>query len=124
MDESIKKYIKEVEKLYASCKEKRLGRLSIEWGKPSARLNRELRKMTRAFDNDDPKRMPYVYAFVYWTKRSELLELHSKSRIHNRTKKVRLSRECRTLRKVINGEIQWDDPITDDPVVRVWLNKK
>lgn len=91
---NVEQYIQKVDALYAECKEKNMSRGSVEWGKPSAKLNRELRTNLKSQIIPETEKNKWRYAFTYWTTKSQLLELYYKSKMFGGSKKKRLSREA------------------------------
>jgi hypothetical protein len=107
-------YVNEIDALFIKCRAKKLGRMSLEWGEPSAEMNREIRQR---IEDKDPESVKLKYIYVYWVLRSGLLELFARSKggLLFKGKITRQSRECKKIRKVI-FEITKENPlgITDE----------
>ena len=96
---NVEQYIQKVDALYAECKEKNMSRGSVEWGKPSRKINILLREALKDELSPENEKTQWRYAFFYWTFKSQMLELHHKSKLFGATKKKRLAREAFKMRR-------------------------
>ena len=94
-------FLKEIDEKYLSCKEKGLSRFSDEWGLWSREINLKL----RGFIKNSPDPEPYKYVFIYWTVRSQLLQIfHRKLEKLQKEKIEDLEEQILELRRLISGE--------------------
>lgn len=98
-------YMEITEQKYQECKIKRVSRFSPEWGVWSREMNLTTKKETG---------VAYKYLFVYWILKSELLELHFKSKYGKQGKKKKLSNEAKDIRKII--ELGEGPDLVDDDI--------
>jgi len=102
--QEIRGYMSLIDRKYAEAKAKRISRLDMEWGKWSTKMNRETKAKIET--GTHPQKDLLKYIFNYWVNRSQLLELHHKSRFLKRAHKVRLAREGRKIKRLIlSGDI-------------------
>jgi hypothetical protein len=87
-----------IDQKFSEGKKKGLSRLSIEWGIWSRKMNLYVRKK---IDENGPNSTLFGYVMIYWTIKSQLLELNFRSRIGKLGKKNRLKNEAVYLKKVI-----------------------
>jgi len=100
--QELKDYIDLIDEKYQEAKQQKLSRLSVEWGTWS----REMNLKTKNYKN-----LGFKYLFIYWVMKSQLLELHFKTRF-KQSKKKQLAREAKNYRKIIlsgNADIIDDD---------------
>lgn len=96
-------YIELIDRKYLEAKKKKLSRMSVEWGKWSREMNLELRQ--RIESRSDPEELRLKHVVVYWTLRSQLLELHYSKPNFGLVKKKKLSKECRQMKEtILNSE--------------------
>jgi hypothetical protein len=95
---NVEQYIRQIDDLYNELKPRRTSRVSVEWGKPSRQINILLREKLRDELISENEKIQWLYAFVYWTIKSQMLELHHKSKLFGATKKKRLAREAFKIR--------------------------
>ena len=94
-----------IDKKYRDAKSKRISRMSVEWGRWSREMNLGLRK--RIESKKDPEELALKYVIIYWTIRSQMLELHYKSRFFGRVKIQRLAKEAADIKEIIlTGELK------------------
>lgn len=96
-------YVEDIDGQFFVCRSKKLSRMSVEWGKFSVDMNREIKER---IENDDPEKMTLKYVFIYWTTVSQLLELYYTKRggLFGKGKIRRKSNECKELKNIIlNG---------------------
>lgn len=91
-------YVLLIDSQYSKAKAAGLSRIDVKWGKWSRQMNLELRERIEAHDPEEPKLKLIV---VYWTMRSQLLELHAKKSVFGASKKKRLAREIKQMRTLI-----------------------
>ncbi len=84
---------------YRFAKRGRFSRFSIIWGTWSREMNLDLRK--RIESKKDPEELALKYVIIYWTIRSQMLELHYKSRFFGKTKIKRLAKEAKDIKELI-----------------------
>jgi len=94
----IKKYLGLIDQKYFEAKKARISRFSVEWGIWSREMNLETQKL---ITSKHPKSLELKYVFIYWVNRSQLLELHYKSKILKSGLKKKLEKECADLKKNI-----------------------
>ena len=95
---NVEQYIQQIDDLYNELKLHRISRMSVEWGKPSRQINILLREKLRDESIPENEKTQWRYAFVYWTIKSQMLELHHKSKLFGTTKKKRLARKAFKIR--------------------------
>lgn len=98
-------YIKTVDEAYLDCKQKRLSRFSGEWDAFSREINK---KRLQAVKNTNGKKLESLFnqCLSYWFNRSELLDLHTKSKLIGLGKKKKLAKEGKKIREnILNGII-------------------
>ncbi len=99
----IKGYLDLINKNYLAAKKSRTSRFSIEWGKWSREMNIETREL---IESKNPQALELKYVFIYWTIKSQLLELYHKGKILKLGTKKRLEKEARVLKKdILSGEL-------------------
>lgn len=100
-------YTNEIDGNFLRCKAKRLSRLSVEWGKFSADMNKEIRER---IENNDPDSLMLKYVFIYWVVRSQHLQLLYEKRggLLGKGKIRRKDNECREIRNIIKNGIEAD----------------
>ncbi len=95
---------------YRDAKKRKVSRFSVEWGMWSRLMNLELRK--RIESKKDPEELALKYVIIYWTIRSQMLELYYKSKFFGRPKIKRLAKEAADIKELIlTGElsdISWE----------------
>lgn len=84
---------------YWDAKKRRISRMSEEWGKWSAKMNRELRK--RIESGKDEEELELKYIVIYWTIRSQMLELSYKNKFFGGNKIKKLGKEASDIKKLI-----------------------
>ena len=97
LNEEIIDYLELIDNQYSKAKDKGLSRMSVEWGIWSTKMNREILKKIK--DN----RVYYCWhgVYDYWVVKSQLLELHYKSRFFKLITKSRLNKECEKIKELI-----------------------
>ena len=99
-------YVNLIDTKYAEAKLAKTSRFDVEWGKWS----REMNIATKGKSS-----LAYRYLFIYWIVKSQLLELHFKTRFKQANKK-RLAREANQIKKyILNGDAP---DISDDELKR------
>ena len=115
--QEIKDYVDLIDTKYRSAKEKKLSRMSIEWGKWSRKMNLQIRQKLK--EGGHPQDVLYRYIFIYWVNRSQLLELHFKHKYKQGLKK-QTAREGKHIKQIIlSGDAP--DAISDDDMVSALL---
>ena len=104
MHDSVSEVIKNIDKNYKLCKNKKLSRFSNDWDTWSTKVNKELRKQIEA---GHPLKAHLQYIFMYWVNRSQLLELHHRNPKprKNRIRKIKLSREGVLIRSILKSNV-------------------
>ena len=99
---------KEIDREFEYAKDKGLSRMDMKWGMWSAQMNRELRIYT---EKESPKQVLYKYVFVYWTLKSQLLELYFKYKhgLFGGVKKKRKRKEIEEVLKILDLKTQGKD---------------
>lgn len=99
----IKGYLDLIDKNYLAAKKNRTSRFSVEWGKWSREMNIKTREL---IESKDPQALELKYIFIYWTIKSQLLELYHKSKILKLGAKKKLEKEARILKRdIMSGEL-------------------
>ena len=88
-------YLDEIDAVFLRLKRDRMSRFSVEWGQFSRAINLEIRKRIESKDSESARLRS---VFVYWSIKSQILELNFKSRVLGFGKKKRLSRQADELR--------------------------
>jgi len=91
-------YLDLIDNQYTKAKDKRLSRMSVEWGIWSTKMNREIRKKIK---DQHPLKLKLLAIHEYWQVKSKLLELHYKSRFFKLITKSRLNKECEKIKELI-----------------------
>lgn len=99
MSKSPEEYVEYIDEQYLIAKKKKLSRLSVEWGKWSREMNLELRG--RIESREDPEELRLKYVIVYWTLKSQLLELHHSKPHSGRAKKKKVAKEAKQIKTLI-----------------------
>ena len=84
---------------YMSAKLRKVSRFSVEWGAWSREMNLGLRK--RIESKKDPEELALKYIIIYWTIRSQMLELFYKRKFFGKVKKERLAKEAADIKELI-----------------------
>ncbi len=98
------RFVDYIDQQYESAKKRKQSRMSISWGFWSRNMNLVLRKKIEQGERTDPETTKFKYVFSYWIGRSQLLELHFKSKLFSKVKKKALTEELRQLKLVIEGK--------------------
>ena len=94
-----KDYLDLIDEKYQDAKKRRISRMSEEWGKWSVKMNRELRK--RIESKKEKEELELKYVIIYWTIRSQMVELFHKSKFHGKNKIKKLAREASDIKEII-----------------------
>ncbi len=94
-----KQYVELIDNKYYEAKRARISRFSVEWGKWSRDTNLDIRK--RIESKKDPEDVLIKQVIIYWTIRSQLLELFHKSKVGSLGKKRKLGKEAGFIKKII-----------------------
>ena len=98
-------YIKKIDEVYLECKQKRLSRFSDEWDSFSRAINRERLKVIKNTNGRKTESL-FNQCLSYWFNRSELLDLHTKSKLIGLGKKKKLAKEGKKIREdILNGVV-------------------
>ncbi|KKN05868.1 hypothetical protein LCGC14_1082970 [marine sediment metagenome] len=97
------RFVEYIDQQYFNAKKRKLSRMSITWGSWSRNMNLVLRKKTEDGNQTDPETTKFKYVFNYWVARSQLLELHFKSKMFGGAKKKNLTEELREIKSIIDG---------------------
>ena len=101
---------------YHEAKRLNLSRFDLWWGEWSALMNRSLRGRIKGNPND----LRLKYLFVYWSLRSQLLELHYKHKLFRRKEKRDIVDELKTIREMImSGEGM--EPLSENDLIMLCL---
>lgn len=90
-------YVDLIDGWYSYAKRQKYSRMSVEWGQWSAQMNRGIRQKLK---EEHRESVLLRYVFTYWINRSQLLELHYKTKFKG-SKKKQLAREGKRLKQVI-----------------------
>lgn len=121
--EEIRDYMRLIDSKYAEAKAKRISRLDPEWGKWSTEMNRETKAKTET--GKHPQEVLLKYVYIYWVNRSQLLELHHKSKWRKKALKTKLAREGRKIKKIIlSGDIPAVPAFVRSNIILNSLSKK
>lgn len=88
-----------IDEKYFCAKKKRISRLSVEWGKWSVEMNKELRE--RIESGKDSEELELKYVIIYWTLRSKMLELYHRSKFIGKNKIKKLGKQAQDIKKMI-----------------------
>jgi len=107
LNEEIIDYLELIDNQYSKAKDKGLSRMSVEWGIWSTKMNREILKKIKDKHplKEELHRVYYCWhgVYDYWVVKSQLLELHYKSRFFKLITKSRLNKECEKIKELILG---------------------
>ena len=109
-------YLELIDVKYSEAKAKRQSRFNVEWGKWSVTMNRVLRRLTEGKNKNDTEIMKLRYVFIYWSLKSELLELHYKYKLFRKKRKKELVENAKDIKEIIltgNGL----QPLSQDEVI-------
>jgi len=101
-------YVDLIDRKFREAIERKLSRLSVEWGRWSREMNIELRKRIEQ-QPEFPQLVLYKYVFIYWVTRSKLLEVFFKypAKLARMGLKKRLRKELSDIRKtILSGEME------------------
>lgn len=101
-----------IDKKYVEAKKTGTSRFSVEWGRWSKEMNVEMRKKDGIL---------FKYVFIYWTLRSQLLEVFFKSpsKLLRVSKKRRLQKEIADIKEIILSGNAPDGELTDKDLLRI-----
>ena len=100
-----KEFLDFIDKKYWDAKKRRISRMSGEWGKWSREMNLELRK--RIESGKDEEELELKYIVIYWTIRSQMLELFYENRFFGKNKIKKLGKEASDIKKLIlTGDLE------------------
>jgi len=93
-------YVEIIDEQYNTCKKRGLSRMSLEWGRFSAEMNREIRSR---IESEDTESLSLRYVFTYWVTISQLLELNFKydKRLYGKGKIRKKYKELLELKNII-----------------------
>lgn len=96
-----RQFVELIDEFYHNAKLEKLSRFSIKWGRWSTKMNVELRQ--RIETKRDPEELKLKHVFIYWTLKSQLLELYYRypSRAFKAGQKRRLLKEAADNRAII-----------------------
>lgn len=114
-------YLKEIGEMFISSKKKGLSRFDMEWGSWSVKMNTELRERIEKGDPKNKETTALKYILIYWTLKSQILELYFKSKILGRGKIKRLAKEAKKIKGMILEE-GYLKPIKYEDVAKGLLN--
>lgn len=98
-------YINKIDAEYSDCKLSRLSMFSDEWDIFSRKINAERSEVIKSLDDEKTESL-LNQCLSYWFNRSELLELHSKSKIFGNSKRKKLAKEGKKIKKdILNGKV-------------------
>jgi len=103
-----------IDKKYIDAKEAKISRFSVEWGRWSREMNVEMRKKDGIL---------FKYVFIYWTLRSQLLEVFFKSpsKLVRLGKKRQLRKEIADIKEIILSGNVPEGELTDKELQRILL---
>lgn len=113
---TVRDYVDLIDKKYRAAKEEGISRFSVEWGRWSREMNVETRKKEGVL---------FKYVFIYWTLKSQLLEVFYKSpsKLLRQGKKRRLQEEISDIKKIILSGKAPDGDLTDKDLQKILLKK-
>lgn len=94
----IEEYIDLIDNKYKEAKKARLSRFDIKWGLWSREMNI---KIKNHIDENHPKSLELRLVFIYWTIKSQLLELYHKNKLGSIGLKKKFEKEAREHKKTI-----------------------
>lgn len=92
-------FVRFIDQNFNQAKKEGLSRFSAEWGLWSRKMNLAIRE--RIESGNDPQEVKLKQVFIYWTQKSEMLELHLEKRLLNGGKIKRLKKDIERCRKLI-----------------------
>ena len=101
MPETPMEFVDMIKAFYGKARKAKLSRFDLRWGKWSRIMNTELRSK---IENDHPNSESFKYVIIYWTLKSEILELHYKYPYYKQSKKRKLEKEAIQIRKFIEED--------------------
>ncbi len=93
-------YVELIDSQYSLSREAKLSRYDIAWGMWSRKMNLEIKARLIEVDGKSDEASFLKNVFVYWIIRSQLLELHFKSRFRA-GKKRKLAEEAADIKEII-----------------------
>ena len=99
--QDIVQYLDGIDAKFLEAKRGRWTRFGPSWGEWSRNMNLEIREKLESGDHPQPLLLKMI--LPYWLMRSQLLELHHKSRLYGSAKKQRLLVQIREMREDILG---------------------
>jgi len=110
--QEIRDLVDPIDKKYTEAKEAKVSRFSVEWGKWSREMNVEMRKKDGIL---------FKYVFIYWTLKSQLLELFFKfpSNSLKLGLKKRVWSEIEDIKKIILSGNVPEGELTDKDLLRI-----
>lgn len=103
--QDVRDHVDLIDKQYREAKRDKLSRFSVEWGRWSREMNLELHRKIQAAS---PQQILYKYVFIYWTLKSQLLEVWFKFpwRSLKMNLKKRLGKQILDTKKMIlSGDV-------------------
>lgn len=106
-----------IDQKFLAGKQKGLSRFSIEWGLWSRQMNLYIQEKIK---ENGPKVILFKYAMYYWTVKSQMLELHFRSKVGKLGKKNKLKNEAIQIKKtVLNPSGSLQDISADELAMRI-----
>jgi hypothetical protein len=97
-NESPQQLIDLIDRKFNEAKQKNISRFSVEWGLWSRQMNLFIREK---IDGNHPKHVLFKYVIMYWTIKSQMLELYHLSRIRKLGKKNKLKKEANAIKELV-----------------------
>lgn len=98
-------YINSVDEMYLECKAKKLSRFSDDWDTFSRKINKERLEIVKSSNSEKDVQL-FNQCLSYWFNRSELLELHTKNKLLSHSKRKKLAKEGKKIRKdILDGKV-------------------
>jgi len=96
-----KEFVELIREFYDDARKIPLSRYDLKWAKWSVTMNDELRG--RIMSKKDPEELKLKYVIVYWTLKSQLLELCFKYPRFKLSQKKKVAKEARKIRMIIES---------------------
>ena len=91
-------FLELIDEFYSHAKENAVSRFDVQWGKWSAKMNREINLRKK---NGDPEADKLTHVTIYWVLKSQMLELCCRKPLFYSAFVKRLETEAETVKEMI-----------------------
>jgi len=96
-------FLELIDEFYSHAKENSVSRFDVQWGKWSAKMNREINLRKKAGDPESDK---LTHVTIYWVLKSQMLELYCRKPLFYSVSVKPLEVEAETVKEmIISGNV-------------------